>query len=41
VAAEGETTWQHVPPDQPYLLRDGTRILIGRRTMIYDARRTG
>jgi hypothetical protein len=41
VAAEGETTWQHVPPYQPYLLRDGTRILIGRRTMIYDARRTG
>jgi hypothetical protein len=41
VAAEGETTWRHVPPGQPYVLQAGTRILVGRRTMIYDASRAG
>ena len=38
-AAEGETTWQHVPPGQPYVLRAGARVLIGRRTMIYNTHR--
>jgi pSer/pThr/pTyr-binding forkhead associated (FHA) protein len=41
VAAEGATTWQHVPPGKPHVLRAGARILIGRRTMIFHARRAG
>jgi len=41
VAAEGESTWRHVPPGQPHVLQAGTRILVGRRTMIYDASRAG
>jgi hypothetical protein len=38
-AAEGDTTWTPLPPGQPYPLRAGTRILIGRRTLIYNTHR--
>ena len=38
-AAEGDTTWSPVPPGQPYPLQAGTRILIGRRTLIYNTHR--
>jgi hypothetical protein len=38
-AAEGETTWQYVPPGHPYVLRAGARLLIGRRTLIYQPAR--
>jgi hypothetical protein len=38
-AAEGDTTWQYVPPGQPYVLRAGARLLIGDRTLIYQPSR--
>jgi hypothetical protein len=40
-AAEGDNAWTHVPPGQPYVLRGGTRILVGRRTLIYNTHRAG
>lgn len=40
VAAEGATAWQHVPPGHPYPLQTGTRVLIGRRTLIYNTSRS-